>query len=136
MYPEYEKVQKNIDEALLLNATKMTMKDIYNLTISRNKKNVVAEYLNIKGKVKSYKYKDFDQHARYIGASIDRLLKEEGKHKVVILKVSNNPHWGEIFYGILMAGYIPLLLDARNQKEGTENLIKQSEAVAIISDDM
>ena len=136
MYPEYEKVKKFMEEASLLCETKMTMKDIYNLTINRNKKNIVAEYLNIKGKVKTYKYKDFDQHARYIGSSIDRILKNEGKHKVVILKVSNNPHWGEIFYGILMAGYIPLLLDARNQKEGTENLIKQSEAIAIISDDM
>ena len=136
MYPEYEKVKKFMEEASLLVKTEMTMKDIYNLTISRNKKNVVAEYVNIKGKIKSYKYKDFDQHTQYIATSIDRLLKDEGKHKVVILKVSNNPHWGEIFYGILMAGYIPLLLDARNQKEGTENLIRQSEAIAIISDDI
>ena len=136
MYPEYEKVQKFIDEAKLLTNTSMTMKDIYDLTISRNKKNVVCEYLNIKGKVKSYKYKDFDVHTQYIASAISNFLKDEGKHRVVILKLSNNPHWGEVFYGILMAGYIPLLLDARNQKDGTENLIKQSEAIAIISDDI
>ena len=136
MYPEYEKVKKYLDDASLLEQTKMTMKDIYELTINRNKNNVVAEYLNAKGKVKSYKYKDFDIHTRYIASQISSLLKDEKKHNVVILKVSNNPHWGEIFYAILMSGFIPLLCDARNQKDGTENLIKQSKAVAIISDDI
>ena len=49
--------------------------------------------------------------------------------------MTNSPSWGEVFWAILMCGYKPLLIDARTSKEGTDNLIAQGKAVAIITDD-
>ena len=34
-----------------------------------------------------------------------------------------------------MTGYRPLLIDAKTSKEGTENMIKQGKAIAVITDD-
>ena len=136
MYPEYQKVRAFFDEAKLLENTERKMKDIFNLTVSRNRKNVYAEYLNEKGKVKSYKYKDFEKHTYNVAHALDRILKKQNKGCPVILKLANSPRWGEVFYAILMAGYKPLLIDARTQKEGTANLAQQAKAVAIISDDL
>ena len=49
--------------------------------------------------------------------------------------MANSPAWGEVFWAILMSGFVPLLIDAKLPRENVENLAKQSKAVAIISDD-
>ncbi len=136
MYPEYEKVQENINEAKLLLDTDMTIQNIFELTISRNAKNKAATYVNSKGKLKSYSYKEFGDNAKIMGFALNRILKDFNKNSKIILKVGNNPHWGEAFYAISMAGYVPVLLDARLSKDNTINMAKQSQAVAIISDDL
>ena len=43
--------------------------------------------------------------------------------------------WPTIFWALLMAGHIPLLIDARLPKENTNNLLKQAGAKALIAND-
>jgi len=136
MYKNYEKVNKLLKEALLLKDTDCEFKDIYDLTINRNRNNIVAIYVDESGKIKKYKYNEFARNVNRFANVIDNKLKEFPKDNVVGLKVSNNPHWGEAFYAILMAGYKPLLIDAKNNAQNTENLLKQSKAVAIVSNDI
>ena len=136
MYPEYNKINNFLAEAKLLENTSMTMADIYHAIISRNKKRTAAIYINEKDKIKSYKYKQVEYNVNYYAYGIARKLKNQEPGNIVAFKHTNSPAWPELFWAILMAGFKPLLIDARTGKEGTENLIKQSKAVGIVTDDM
>ncbi len=137
MYPEYQKVKTFFDgEANALEKTDQRIEDIFNMMITHHKKNVCCMYVNSKGKIDSYKYEVFGQNTAAIASAISQILTNKEKHHTVVLKLTNGPHWGETFYGILMAGYKPVLVDARLNKEGTQNLINQSKAIAIITDDV
>lgn len=136
MYPEYKKVKDFIDEAsLLLNSSK-TMEDIFQYTVKRNEKEVAVIYQNDKGKLKKYRYNKFRRHAFEIASILSEFMIQKPKNKPIVLKLNNGPHWGEIFWAILMTGYKPLLISAKTNKEGTINLINQSHAEAIITDDV
>ena len=135
MYPEYKKVKACAEEANLLLKTSQTMEDIFNLSTKRNVKRVAVTYINSKGKLKKYKYSLFRKHAYEIGSILSNFMIQQPKNVPIVLKAANGPHWGEIFWAILMCGYKPLLVDAKTSKEGTENLMKQAKAAAIITDD-
>ncbi|MCR5184515.1 MAG: AMP-binding protein [Bacilli bacterium] len=136
MYPEFNRVNEYISEAKSLLNTQRRFADIFQSIVTRNKKRVAAKYVNEKGKIKSYKYKVFELNVKTYAYAIGRKLKNIEGNNVVVLKHANAPAWPELFYGILMAGYKPLLVDARTSKEGTENLIRQTGAIGIITDDM
>lgn len=135
MYPEYKKVKAKCAEAELLRKTSRTMEDIFFLSTKRNEKNIAVTYIDSKGKNKKYKYSLFRKHAFEIASILSNFMLQKPKNVPIVLKASNGPHWGEIFWAILMSGYKPLLVDARTSKEGTDNLIQQGKAVAIITDD-
>ena len=134
MYAEFNKVNTFLKHAELLNQTDRNFKDIYELTFKRNANNKVCLYINNKEKLAGYTYKKMQlnilRFANYISLNI-----EKKNNNVIILKLSNSPHWGEVFYAILMAGFIPLLMDAKTSKDGVDNLYKQANACGIICDD-
>lgn len=135
MYPEYNKVKACAEEAKLLLNTSRTMEDIFNLSVKRNAKRLAVTYIDAKGKLKKYKYSLFRKHAYETASILANFMIQQPKNTTIVLKAANGPHWGEIFWAILMCGYKPLLVDAKTSKEGTENLIKQGKAAAIITDD-
>lgn len=135
MYPEYNKVKAKCAEANLLFNTSRTMEDIFVLSTKRNEKRVAVTYIDQKGKNKKYKYSLFRKHAFEIASILSNFMIQKPKNVPIVLKAANGPHWGEIFWAILMCGYKPLLVDAKTSKEGTENLIAQGKAIAIITDD-
>ena len=135
MYPEYQKVKKLCEESKELLNTSKTMEDIFNLSTKRNVKRFAVTYTDSKDKLKKYKYSLFRKHAYEIASILANFMIQQPKNVPIVLKAANGPHWGEIFWAILMCGYKPLLIDAKTSKEGTDNLIKQGKAAAIITDD-
>ena len=107
---------------------------IYRYIVNKNRKNVYAEYYNANSKIKHYKYQKMDQNVKRFASYIKTKIKAEENSRV-ILKMANSPAWGEVFWAILMSGFVPLLIDAKLPRENVENLAKQSKAIAIISDD-
>jgi len=134
-YPEYEKVNAFVSRASDLLKTSKTMEDIFVSSMKLNEKETAVEYVDDRGKIKSYEYSKMRSHAYADASALAQFLCQQKKHLPIILKLSNGPHWGEIFWAILMCGYKPLLIDAKTSKEGTQNLIDQSKAIAIVSDD-
>ena len=134
-YPEYEKVNAFVSRASDLLKTSKTMEDIFVSSMKLNEKETAVEYVDDRGKTKSYEYSKMRSHAYADASVLAQFLYQQKKHLPIILKLSNGPHWGEIFWAILMCGYKPLLIDAKTSKEGTQNLIDQSKAIAIVSDD-
>ncbi|HOZ02214.1 MAG TPA: AMP-binding protein [Bacilli bacterium] len=136
MYPEYKKVDEFIRSASLVMNKNKTMQDVFTLICQRNANKVAVEYYDIKGKLKHYKYSKMKVNVFSFASTINNILKADGLHYPVGLKIANNQHWGEMFWAILMAGYKPLLIDARLPKEGTSNILTQSHAIAIVTDDV
>ena len=117
----------------LLNTSRQ-FSDIYRYIVTNNRKNVYAEYFNLNNKIKHYKYQKFDQNVKRYASYLKNKIKAKENSRV-ILKMANSPSWGEVFWAILMSGFVPILIDAKLPRENAENLAKQGKAVAIISDD-
>ena len=132
---EYERVKAKAAEANLLSHTSRTMEDIFYLSTKRNVKRTAVIYIDANGKKKHYKYGRYRKHAYEIASILSNYFIQQPKNVPVVLKANNGPHWGEVFWAILMCGYKPLLIDAKTSLDGTNNLIKQGKAIAIITDD-
>ena len=108
--------------------------NIYQQMMHQNKKNVYAEFSGLNNRIKKYKYSKMDENVKKYALYLSNKIKKEGTNRVV-LKVANCPSWGEIFWALLMAGFVPVLVDAKLPRENVINLANQAKAIAIISDD-
>ncbi|MCQ2087597.1 MAG: AMP-binding protein [Bacilli bacterium] len=132
---QYTKVKAFCGRAKELLNTSRRMEDIFNELAKGSEKATACKFINEEGKIKKYNYATLKTHAYENASVLSQILFEKPKHKNIILKMPNSPHWGEVFWAILMAGYRPLLVDFRTTKEGTENMIEKGKALAIITDD-
>ena len=121
------------DAANLLNTSRQ-FSDIYRQIINNNRKNVYAEYFNINNKIKHYKYQKMDANVKRFAAFLRSKVKAEDNSRI-ILKMANSPAWGEMFWAILMSGFVPVLIDAKTPRDNVENLAKQAKVVALVTDD-
>ena len=117
----------------LLNTSRQ-FSDIYRQIIVNNRKCIYAEYFNLNNKIKHYKYQKMDQNVKRFASYLKSKINKEANSRI-ILKMANSPAWGEMFWAILMSGYVPVLIDAKTPRDNVENLANQARAVAIISDD-
>ena len=132
MYSDYQKIQKFFNSAGDLLKTSQSMQEIF-LAATKHKKERAFTFMNDKGKPVSYNYKHYRRFCFEAGSRLSQILKEIPSNSVVALKVKNCPEWAHIFWGLLMCGFIPFLIDAKLPKENTENLLKQSKAAAIVT---
>ena len=130
-----EKVTEFLSSAKDLLRTSKRMEDIFYAITKKNEKKIAVEYINYKGKIKHYRYNKFRSHSFELASALSQYLIQQPKNVPIILKVANGPHWGEMFFAILMCGYKPLLIDARTSKEGTIHVAEMSKALAVITDD-
>ena len=121
------------DAAELLNTSRQ-FSAVYHHLMANNRKNVYAEYFNLNNKIKHYKYQKMDQNVKRFASYLRSKIKAEDNSRV-ILKMANSPAWGEMFWAILMGGFVPVLIDAKTPRDNVENLAKQAKAIALISDD-
>lgn len=135
-YPEFKKINEYVITSADLLNTSRRLSDIFNFIFKKNLKRIAVTFYNEKGKLKSYKYSQVRSNTYAIAGALNNYMIQQPKNVPIVLKVNNGPHWQELFWAILMCGYKPLLVDAKASKEGTENLIKQGKAVAIVTDDL
>ena len=123
-----------VQEAAALLKTSRRFSNIYQQMMTQNKKSVYAEYFNLNNRIKRYKYSKMDQNVKKYALYLSNKIKKSGTNRVV-LKMANSPQWGEIFWALLMAGFVPMLVDAKLPRENVINLANQGKAIAIVSDD-
>ena len=126
-------VKKFFSAADELLKTSKTMQDIFMMSTSRHKREKALTWINEKGRPTSIKYKKYRSLCFEFGSRIYEHLKAIPSDSVVALKLRNCPDWPIVFWGLLMAGYIPFLIDAKLPKDNTEVLLQQSHAAAIIT---
>ena len=93
-----------------------------------------AEYLDAQDEIAKLTYRETGQEARNAAAALLEAV-DEPKGSFIGLKMENSPHWPSAFWGILMAGFQPILLDVRAEPEATLNLLDQAGAVGIITEE-
>lgn len=128
-----KQVRKFFDSAKALLNTSKTLQEIYLAATSQHAKEKAITYINEKGKIVSYKYKNYRSLCFETASKLSQKFSELPKNSVVGLKLKNCPEWPLLFWGILMNGFVPFLIDAKLPKENTEHLLKESHAKGIIT---
>ena len=133
---ESKQVKQFFASAEELLKTSKTMQDIFMMSTSLHKGEKALTWLNEKGRPTSIKYKQYRSQCFEYGSRLSELLKGIATDSVVCLKVRNCPDWPLIFWGLIIAGYVPFLIDAKLPKENTEILLKQSHAAVIVTQEI
>ena len=136
MYTEYKQVRKFFQSADDLLKSRKTLQEIFLAATTLHKKERAITFINEKDKIVTIKYKAYRYYCFEFASRISQKLSELPHGSIVGLKVKNCPDWPLIFWGILMNGFVPFLIDAKLPKENTENLLKQSKAQAIITEEI
>ncbi|MCL2544731.1 MAG: aminotransferase class I/II-fold pyridoxal phosphate-dependent enzyme [Clostridia bacterium] len=108
-----------------------SIKNIYAIIASSGSERVAAEFLR-DGETVSWTYADYDRMARAYAAHLRRAFwQAEGG--VVGIKADTCPEWPALFWGVMMAGFSPLLLNFMLDEEMTAYLLEQAGAVGIVN---
>lgn len=136
-YPEYKKVRAFFGSIDYLLKTGCTMSDIF-FAITHKKHNgkKALTYLNEKDRPVSIKYKAYRSLSYQMASRLEPLLKNFPEGSVIGLKIANSTNWPLLFWGILMNGYVPFLIDAKLPKANTEVILKDAKAKALISNEI
>ena len=108
-----------------------TLKHIYEMCVDEPNKRAVT-YFDEDGRIRHYDYKKYNEYALLYGSYLSALFKDIPYDEPIGLKIKNLPAWPYLFFGILMSGHRPLLLDYRQEREKTAVLLGEAGAKAII----
>ena len=133
MAQDNKQVRKFFESASNLLNTSKTLQEIYLAATTQHTKETAITYINEKGKIVSYKYKNYRALCFETASKISQKFSELPKNSIVALKLKNCPDWPRLFWGILMNGFVPFLIDAKLPKENTETLLRESGAKGIIT---
>ena len=124
------KAKKRISENVSkLSSSKKTMEDIFNISFSHE--NFTIFNLVKDGKVKDITYgevkKSIERFANYFSKEIDR------KNQYVGLLLDNCLEWVYSYYGLLMAGYVPVLLSTASTNEENLEILKDLKCDVVVT---
>ena len=94
---------------------------------------VAAEYNEGDG-IKKLTFSDYERITLLGAAVLSKKLKDVEKNTFVALRFANNPLWSAAFWGIIMAGYRPLLLDAGADDAQIMHVLRQAGSRTIVTD--
>ena len=123
------------DELGRLNCLKQSARrfqDLYEIIVSTDPNKVSALWIDDEGKECSRSFKQLDEDVHAAAALFRRSIGEENEGSFVALMMENRYHWSVAFWGLLMAGYKPVLFDVNHKKPMIRHLLATSGAVAIV----
>ncbi len=106
--------------------------DLYDVIIETDPNKTAALWLDDDGNECGKSFRAFDGDIRAAAALFRKRLGEQNEGRFVALMMENRYHWPVAFWGLLMAGYKPVLLSAGNTALTVDNLIAASGAVALV----
>lgn len=107
--------------------------DIFNLVYSLEN-NIFFE-LTDGYRIKKVTYKDAKHQAIKMGCYLKKLLNDVPRDSFIGLMMENSPLWVATFWGLLMAGYKPMLINIRLGSELNNEIISMLDIKKVISDD-
>ena len=127
-------LDKIYDMAEVLYDSKHTLRDIFEVPFKYSKKKEAFIYEDEEGKSVIVKYSDYKSLCLKYANAIKEALKDVKKGEFVGLKLSNSILWPVNFWGALIAGYKPVIINSILNKEDTERLLTEAGAKAILTE--
>ena len=109
-----------------------SFRDLYEIIVGTDPDKTAALWEDDTGKERSRTFAQFDSDIRAAASLIRGRIGEGNKGRFVALMMENGYQWSVSFWGLLMAGYKPMLLDVNHNKQMTEHLLSESGAIALI----
>lgn len=85
-------------------------------------------------RIKKVTYKEAKQNAILMGCYLKELLKDKEPNSFIGLMMDNSPLWVYTFWGLLMAGFRPMLINIRLGDMLNNDIIKMLDIKTIITD--
>lgn len=127
------KMQIFFDEANRLLETKRTFKDIFDIQIETWKKRTIFIFEDEKNRPHKVSYAEFGSLSKKYGYALSKKINAP-KGSFIALKMNNSPKWAYVFWGLLIAGYSPIMINPITLTSDTNRLLKESGAKAVIND--
>lgn len=123
----YRRVKENLEK---LTASGKTIESIFNITFSHPNFTLFNVMQN--AGVKEVSYGD----AKTLVAKLGTLLQKQigPSHHYVGLLLTNKPEWVYSFYGLLMYGYVPILLSTQNLESENIRILNEVGAKVLVTE--
>ena len=108
----------------------MTFKKIFELSCE-NKDRVAAHWLEA-DQERSATFGELRDKARDYGQFLRKALGEKNRGRFAAIQVDTCKEWFSLFWGLLQAGYNPLLLNATLNEEMTDHLLREAGACGVV----
>jgi 8-amino-7-oxononanoate synthase/acyl carrier protein len=115
-----------------LRQSERRFQDLYNILIYTDPQKAAALWLDDEEKECSRSFQQFDEDIRAVAALFRHRIGEENEGNFVALMMENRYHWSVAFWGLLMAGYKPMLFDVNHKEPMVRHLLTASGAVALV----
>lgn len=121
----------NISECFEILKQEYSFANMFNI-ICLHKDKVAAEYLE-DGEIKQITYNQYQKMIYACAQNISNISLQP-ENKFIGLKSENSPLWSVAFWGIMLSGYVPVLIDVKFDAITTLHVLRQAGANAIITD--
>ena len=112
-----------------LSCSRKSMQDIYRITFLHPE----FTFFNIvkNDEVKEITYGDVKKQIELFANHFQKTIADKSKYVGLLLE--NSPEWVSSYYGLLMAGYIPVLLSTAATKEENEEILEQLHSKYVVT---
>ena len=115
-----------------LQQSKRKFQDLYDIIVGTEPEKVAAMWIDDEGRECKRSFHQFDEDIRAAASLFRRRIGEEKEGSFVALMMGNCYHWSVAFWGLLMAGYKPVLFDVNLLAPMVKRLLSASGAVAMV----
>jgi len=115
-----------------LRQSKRKFQDLYDIIVGTDTAKVAAMWIDDEGMECNRSFMQFDEDIRAAASLFRSRIGEQNEGRFVVLMMENCYYWQVAFWGILMAGYKPVLIDVNHKTPMVKSLVAASGAVAIV----
>ena len=123
----YKRIKKNVD---ILSSSSRTLEDIFNISFSCEKFTLFNQVKD--GSLINITYGEAKEHIEQFANYFSSQIKEGTKYVGLLLE--NSPEWIYSYYGLLMAGFVPVLLSTASTDQDNIEILKDLGADVVITD--
>lgn len=123
----YKRIKKNVD---ILSSSNRTMEDIFNISFSYEKFTLFNQVKD--GSLINITYGEAKEHIEQFANYFSSQIKKGTKYVGLLLE--NSPEWIYSYYGLLMAGFVPVLLSTASTDQDNIEILKDLGADIVITD--
>ena len=112
-----------------------TFESIYTIIKNRFTSELFAEWLDDKGPQQMSYYELYERADTFSCSAVAYASKINSDSKFVGIFLENSADWVALFWGLLQAGFKPILLNTRHNISITNEIIKDMDPVFVVSED-